>query len=97
MALEPRTLLSNLYVNSANTGTANGLTPATGFTTIQAAISKASPGGTILVETGNGYNESDTVNVANLTIEADTGQTPVLDGTTPSPRRPPASRSKPPA
>ena len=83
LALEPRTLLSNLYVNSANSGTADGLTPATGFTTIQAGISIASTGDTILVETGHGYNESDTVGVAGLTIEADTGQHPVLDGTTP--------------
>ena len=82
-ALEPRTLPSNLYVNSANSGTADGLTPATGFTTIQAGISIASTGDTILVETGHGYNESDTVGVAGLTIEADTGQHPVLDGTTP--------------
>ena len=70
-ALEPRTLLSNLwYVNSADSGTPNGLTPATGFLTIQAAINAASAGDTILVENGNGYNESDTIGVSNLTIEA---------------------------
>jgi hypothetical protein len=86
LALEPRTLLSNLFVNSANSGPADGLTPDTGFATIQAAISIANPGDTILVETGNGYNESDTVGVADLTIEADAGQAPVLDGTFPSPQ-----------
>ena len=84
-ALEPRTLLSNLwYVNSADTGTPDGLTPSTGFLSIQAAINTAAAGDTILVETGNGYNESDTVGLSNLTIEADSGQSPVLDGTTPS-------------
>ncbi len=84
-ALEPRTLLSNLwYVNSADTGTPDGLTPSTGFLSIQAAINTAAAGDTILVETGNGYNESDTVAVSNLTIEADTGESPVLDGTSPS-------------
>ena len=36
------------------------------------------------METGNGYNESDTVGVSNLNIEADAGQSPVLDGTTPT-------------
>ena len=82
--LEPRTLLSNWYVNSANSGTADGSTPATGYTTIQAAISSAGTGDTILVETGDGYNETDTVAVANLTIEADAGQAPVVDGTTPT-------------
>jgi len=83
-ALEPRTLLSNLwYVNSADTGTPDGLTPSTGFLSIQAAINTAAAGDTILVETGNGYNESDTVGLSNLTIEADSGQSPVLDGTTP--------------
>ncbi len=84
-ALEPRTLLSNLwYVNSADTGTPDGLTPSTGFLSIQAAINTAAAGDTILVEAGNGYNESDTVGLSNLTIEADSGQSPVLDGTTPS-------------
>ncbi len=73
-----------IYVNSANTsGTDNGATPATGFTTIQAAIRVAGDGSTILVETGNGYDESDVVSVPDLTIEADASQgaTPVLDGT----------------
>ena len=56
-------MLSNLFVNSANSGPTDGLTPATGFTTIQDAISSAGTGDTILVETGNGYNESDTVGV----------------------------------
>ena len=81
--LEPRTLLSNTwYVNSSFSGTSDG-SQSDPFTTIQAAISGAGAGDLILVETGNGYNESDTVNVADLTIDADTGQTPVLDGTTP--------------
>ena len=83
--LEPRTLLSNLwYVNSNDIGTPDGLTAATGFLTVQAAIDTAGSGDTILVETGNGYNESDTVGVSNLNIEADAGQSPVLDGTTPT-------------
>ncbi len=84
LALETRTLLSNWYVNSANTGPQNGLTPATGYATIQAGINSAAAGDTILVENGNGYNESDTVGVAGLTIKADTGQAPVLDGDSPS-------------
>ena len=86
MALEPRTLLSDIYVNSANSGTQDGLSPATGFSTIQTGISSANPGDTILVENGFGYNESDTVDVADLTIDADSGQTPVLDGTNPFPQ-----------
>ena len=89
LALESRTLLSNLYVNSANSGPADGLTPATGFTTIQAGISSAGTGDTILVETGNGYNESDTVGVNGLTIEADAGQAPILDGTNSFPQTSP--------
>ena len=84
LTLESRTLLSNWFVNSANSGSADGLTPDTGFTTIQAAISIANAGDTILVETGDGYNESDTVFVPDLTIEADDGQSPVLDGSFPS-------------
>ena len=84
LALETRTLLSNWYVNSANTGPQNGLTPATGYVTIQAGIDSAAAGDTILVENGMGYNESDTVGVAGLTIEAGTGQAPVLDGDSPS-------------
>ncbi len=84
-ALEPRTLLSNLwYVNSGDTGTQVGITPSTGFLTIQAAINVASAGDTIVVESGAGYNESDTIGISNLTIEADSGPAPVLDGTTPS-------------
>ncbi len=83
VALEPRTLLSTWFVNSANGGMADGLTPDTGFTTIQAGIASASFGDTVLVETGNGYNESDTVDVPDLTIEADSGQNPVLDGSSP--------------
>ncbi len=94
--LEPRTLLSNLwYVNSADSGTPDGMTPATGFLTIQTAINAASAGDTILVETSNGYNESDTVGVSNLTIGADTEQTPVLDGTNPGTSLHPASPSRP--
>ena len=84
IALESRTLLATWYVNSANSGPADGLTPDTGFTTIQAGIDSSSFGDTVLVETGNGYNESDTVDVPDLTIEADSGQTPVLDGSFPS-------------
>ena len=80
LALETRTLLSHWYVNSANTGPQNGLTPATGYVTIQAGIDSAGAGDTILLENGNGYNESDTVGVNGLTIKADTGQAPVLDG-----------------
>jgi len=71
--LEPRTLLSTTwYVNSANTGTVNGETAATGYLAIQAAIDAASDGDTILVENGNGYSEQDTINKSNLTIEGDT-------------------------
>jgi len=79
--VEPRTLLSTTwYVNSANTGpTFNGLTPATGFSTIQSGINAASDGDTVLVETGNGYSEQDSVNKS-LTIEPDTGQYPVDRG-----------------
>ncbi len=69
-----------IYVNAADTGTPDGLTPATGYATIQAAINAAAAGDTILVETGV-YNESDVISVPNLTIEADAGQTPILDGT----------------
>ncbi len=69
-----------IYVNSADTGTPDGITPATGYLTIQAAINAAVAGETILVESGV-YNESDVISVPNLTIEADTGQTPILDGT----------------
>ncbi len=76
--LEPRTLLSTWYVNSANnSGNTNGQTPATGYLTIQAAISDANtqPGDTIKVENGNGYSEQDTI-TKSLTIEVDTGQDP---------------------
>jgi hypothetical protein len=82
--LEPRTLLSTWYVNSANTGSVDGMSAETGFPTMQDGISAASPGDSVLVESGNGYNESDTVDVPDLTIEADSGQSPVLDGSNPS-------------
>ncbi len=82
--LEPRTLLSNWYVNSSNTNVAPDGSAGNPYETIQAAINMAQPYDTILVETGNGYNESDTVGVSNLNIEADAGQSPVLDGTTPT-------------
>jgi hypothetical protein len=72
-------LLSTWYVNSANSGTINGQTAATGYVTIQAAISAASNGDTILVENGNGYAEQDTINKS-LTIEAAPGQTPLNQG-----------------
>jgi hypothetical protein len=70
---------STWYVDSSFTGTPDG-SQADPFTTIQAAISAASPGDTILVQTGNGYDESDTIGVANLTIEAAPGASPVLNG-----------------
>ena len=41
LALESRTLLSTWYINSANSGPADGLTPDTGFATIQAGIASA--------------------------------------------------------
>src|SRR5437879_1550793 len=79
-ALEPRTLLSSTwYVDSSFGGTSSG-SRSDPFTTIQAAINAASPGDTVLVETGKGYTESDTINVSNLTIKADLGASPVLDG-----------------
>jgi hypothetical protein len=88
-SLEPRTLLSNaLYVNSANNGAQTGLTAATGYTTIGSAIEHAESGYTILVETGDGYTDNDTVNVPNLTIEADASASPpavpVLSGGQPN-------------
>jgi len=82
--LEPRTLLSNWFVNSSNTNPSPDGSSGNPYETIQAAINAAQPSDTILVETGSGYNESDTVGVSSLTIEADSGQSPVLDGTTPS-------------
>ena len=82
--LEPRTLLSNWYVDSSNTNVAPDGSAANPYETIQAAINIAQPYDTILVETGKGYNESDTVSVSNLNIEADTGQSPVFDGTMPT-------------
>jgi Right handed beta helix region len=85
-AREPRVLLSNTwYVDSSFTGTPAG-TQSQPFTSISAALGSAGSGDTILVETGDGYNESDSIGASNLTIEADasTGAAPVLDGSTPS-------------
>ena len=81
-ALEPRTLLSTLYVNSSNTKSSPNGSQANPYKTIQAAINAAAPSTTVLVETGKGYNESDTVgaSLTNLTIMADTSQFPILDG-----------------
>ncbi len=76
--LEPRTLLSTWYVNSSNTNSSPTGSQTNPYETIQAAINTAASGDKILVETGNGYVETDTVNVPDLTIEADTGQSPVL-------------------
>jgi hypothetical protein len=77
--LEPRTLLSNTwYVDSSFDGVSDG-SRGDPFTTIQAAINAASPDDTILVETGKGYKESDTIGVSNLTIKADLGASPILD------------------
>ena len=45
-------------MNPSDNGTPDGLTAATGFLTIQAAIDTAGSDDTILVETGNGYNGS---------------------------------------
>ncbi len=73
------------YVNSTNPGPvvtgSTGLTPADGFPTIQEAIDGwgTTSGNTIYVEDGNGYDETDTVDKS-LTIEADSGQTPVNSG-----------------
>src|SRR5262245_51108107 len=65
--LEPHTLLSNTwYVDSSFGGPSDG-SQSDPFATIQSAINAASPGDTILVETGQGYHESDTIDVANLT------------------------------
>ncbi len=81
--LEPRTLLSSTwYVDSANTsGTEDG-SAAYPYTTIQGAIDNThtSAGDAILLESGNGYDETVMVNKS-LTIEADAGQTPVNAGT----------------
>jgi hypothetical protein len=78
--LEPRTLLSNTwYVDSSFSGNSNG-SQGYPFTTIQAGINAAHSGDTILVEPGIGYHEADTIVVSNLTIEAATGTSPVLDG-----------------
>jgi len=75
-SLEARKLLSTTwYVNSSFTGTSNGSSGAP-WTTIQAGINAASNGDTILVETGKGYSETDTIN-RSLTIEAYAGETPV--------------------
>src|SRR5205823_11700934 len=79
--LESRALLSTWYVDSGFLGPSEGSRSAP-FTAIQAAIDVAGSGDTILVETGRGYNESDTIDVSksNLPIGADTGASPVLDG-----------------
>ena len=71
-----------MYVNSSNTNSSPNGSQANPYKTIQAAINAAAPSTTILVETGKGYNESDTVkaSLTNLTINADTSQAPVLDG-----------------
>src|ERR1017187_1978458 len=81
-ALEPRTLLSTLYVNSSNTNSSPNGSQANPYKTIQAAINASASATTILVETGKGYNESDTVgaNLSNLSIKAGTSQVPILDG-----------------
>ena len=71
------TLASTRYVDSSNTNASpNGL-QANPFATIQAALGAAGPGDVIVVATGNGYNESDTVSISNLTVE---GVGAVLDG-----------------
>ena len=81
-SLEPRTLLSTWYVNSSNTNQAATGSAANPYETIQGAINVAGSGDSILVETGSGYSEDDTVSVSNLSIEADTGQSPVLTSST---------------
>ncbi len=88
--LEPRTLLSTWYVNSSANGTDSG-SQADPFWTIKTALNKAGAGDTILVETGDGYTENDTLptSLTNLTIEAYPGASPVLSsgipGSSPSP------------
>src|SRR5262245_54275154 len=79
--LESRALLSTWYVDSGFRGPSEGSRHAP-FTAIQAAIDVAASGDTILVETGRGYNESATIDISksNLTIGADRGAAPVLDG-----------------
>ena len=71
------TFTSTRYVDSSNTNASpNGL-QTNPFRTIQAALDVAGPGDVLVVEPGNGYNESDTVSTPNLTIE---GAGAVLDG-----------------
>jgi len=70
---------TTLFVDSSFSGSSNG-SQSDPFTTIQAAINVANPGDTVLVETGNGYGESDTIDVSNLTVKAADGASPVLDG-----------------
>ena len=77
-SLEPRTLLSTWYVESGFSGTPNGSSGAP-WITIQAAINAASAGDTILVESGSGYSEADTINKT-LTIENDSGENVVDQG-----------------
>src|SRR5262245_21529193 len=80
--LELRTLLSTWYVDSDFGGPSEGSRSAP-FAALQAAIDTAEPGDTILVETGRGYHESATIDVSrsDLTVRADEGAAPVLDGT----------------
>ncbi len=78
--LESRTLLTTVYVNSANFGVGTGASPATGYHTIGDAIGVASANETIKVETGFNYSEHVVIpsGLTGLTIEADTNQTPLI-------------------
>jgi hypothetical protein len=80
--LEPR-ILQALYVDSGFIGASTGLhgSPGNPFRSIEAAVDVATPGERVLVETGNGYSEADTIDISRLTIEADAGHVPVLDDT----------------
>ena len=71
------TLASTWYVDSSNTSASPVGSQSNPFAAIHAAFGAAGPGDLIVVEPGNGYNESDTVNVPNLTID---GVGTVLDG-----------------
>ena len=80
--LEPRTLLSTLYVNSSAPFQGQAGTQAHPWNTIGTAVSHAVANDTIKVENGYNYHENVTIPLADsgLQILADTGQNPIVAG-----------------